>query len=108
MDNDIVLLRETLHNLTKRLEINDTIVGISPKILHGYKKKYVWYRGTTVGNNLKFQKNCADYNGLHLDKKEFKGLINSDAVCGCASLMKSSALKRLVCSIQIFFMVKKI
>ena len=38
MDNDIVLLRETLHNLTKRLEINDTIVGISPKILHGYKK----------------------------------------------------------------------
>ena len=37
MDNDIVLLRETLHNLTKRLEINDTIIGISQKY-YGYKK----------------------------------------------------------------------
>ena len=103
MDNDIVLLKETLNNLSKRLEINEAIVGISPKILHGYKKKYVWYRGTTVGNNLKFQKNCADYNGLHLDKKEFKGLINSDAVCGCASLMKSSALRKSGLSDSDFF-----
>ena len=38
MDNDIVLLRETLHNLTKRLEINDTIVGISQKYYMVIKK----------------------------------------------------------------------
>lgn len=103
MDNDIVVPKTTLNNLIQRLENNKEIVGISPKILHGYKKKYVWYRGTTIGYNLKFQKNCADYNGIHLDRKDFKGLIKSDAVCGCASLMKSSALKKAGLSDPDFF-----
>ena len=103
MDNDIVLPRPTLHNLIQRLESNKKIVGISPKILLGYKKNYVWYRGTKIGYNLKFQKNCAEYNGVHLDRKEFKGLINSDAVCGCASLMRGSALKRSGLSDPDFF-----
>ena len=103
MDNDIVVPKPTLYNLIKRLENNKKIVGISPKVLHGFKKNYVWYRGTTIGYNLKFQKNCADYNGIHLDKKDFRGLINSDAVCGCASLMKSSALKKAGLSDPDFF-----
>ena len=61
-----------------------------------YKKpKYVWWRGIEIGNKLKLQRNFASFNTTkgHLDRSEFRGLINTDAIAGCASIMRSERLE---------------
>lgn len=104
IDNDMIVPQKTICNLIKRFEKNRLIQGISPKIMFAQKPKLVWWRGSEVGNNLKFQKNCATYssNG-HPDNKIFKGMIRTDAICGCASIMRTERLKKVGLSDPDFF-----
>ncbi len=104
IDNDMVVPPNTIKNLVNRLERNKSINGISPKIMFVKKPTFIWWRGSEVGNNLKFQRNCASYsaNG-HLDDKKFRGMIKTDAISGCASIMKTERLKRIGLSDPDFF-----
>ena len=68
----------TIKNLIQRLEKNNLIHGISPKIMFAQKPNLIWWRGSKIGNNLKFQKNCATYSATgHLDDRKFRGMIIS-------------------------------
>tara|TARA_B100001057_G_scaffold10449_1_gene9919 strand:+ start:10420 stop:11496 length:1077 start_codon:yes stop_codon:yes gene_type:complete len=104
IDNDMIVPQNTIKNLVNRLENNNFINGISPKIMFVKRPNFIWWRGSTVGNNLKFQKNCATYsaNG-HLDDRKFEGMIKTDAICGCASIMKTERLKKIGLSDPDFF-----
>ena len=93
IDNDMVAPNNLMLKLVQRLEKNKQIIALSPKIMYADKPDKIWFRGSKIGNNLKFQKQCADYNPGHLDSRKFKGLINTDAIVGCASIMRSKNLK---------------
>ena len=46
-----------------------------------------------IRDNLKMQKACSiDSPKGHKDNKSYKGLVNTDAIAGCASIMKASKL----------------
>lgn len=104
IDNDMIVPSNTIKNLIKRFEKNNLINGISPKIMFAQKPDLIWWRGSKIGNNLKFQKNCATYSADgHPDNKKFKGMIKTDAICGCASVMKTERLKKIGLSDPDFF-----
>ncbi len=104
IDNDMIVPNKTLKNLINRLEKNKLINGISPKIMFVKKPNFIWWRGSEVGNNLKFQKNCASYSATgHLDDKKFSGMIKTDAISGCASIMKTERLRKIGLSDPDFF-----
>ncbi len=96
IDNDMILPNLIIANLMKRLKKNKKILSISPKIMFYKKPDYVWWRGIKIGNKLKLQKNFASFNTTkgQLDSKKFKGLISTDAIAGCASIMRSERLKQ--------------
>ena len=102
IDNDMFLPPNLLFNLIKRFN-NKRIVALSPKVMFYKNPKKVWFRGATIGNNLKFQKQCANYIPGHLDNKKFKGLVQTDAIVGCASIMRSNILKNTGLSDPDFF-----
>lgn len=104
IDNDMIVPINTIKNLIQRLEKNNLIHGISPKIMFAQKPNLIWWRGSKIGNNLKFQKNCATYSATgHLDDRKFRGMIKTDAICGCASIMKTERLKQVGLSDPDFF-----
>ncbi len=104
IDNDMIVPNNTIKNLINRFEKNSSINAISPKIMFVKNPTLIWWRGSEIGNNLKFQKNCASYsaNG-HPDDKKFSGMIKTDAICGCASIMKTERLKKVGLSDPDFF-----
>ncbi len=92
-----------LSRLMRRFETNKNIIAISPKIMFDNKPNLIWFRGTYIGNNLKFQKQCANYIPGHEDQKKFRGLIDTDAIVGCASIMRANVLKKAGLSDPEFF-----
>jgi GT2 family glycosyltransferase len=103
IDNDMFLPPRLLSALVRRLNMNKNIIAISPKIMFESKPKLIWFRGTHIGNNLKFQTQCGNYTPGHLDNKKYKGLINTDSVVGCASIMRADILKKSGLSDPDFF-----
>ena len=104
IDNDMVVPKLVMHNLVKRMKKNRNINALSPKIMFYNKPNMVWFRGAEIGNNLKFQRNCGSYSPKgHKDDKSFRGLIKTDAVAGCASIMKASRLGKTSLSDPDFF-----
>ena len=103
IDNDMYLPPNLLSGLIRRFETNKKIIALSPKIMFDKKPNLIWFRGTYIGNNLKFQKQCANYIPGHKDEKKFRGLIDTDAIVGCASIMRASVLKKTGLSDPEFF-----
>jgi len=93
IDNDMIVPDLTIFNLINRMKKNQFINALSPKIMFVNKPNMIWYSGTKIGNNLKMQKACSiDSPKGHKDNKSYKGLVNTDAIAGCASIMKASKL----------------
>jgi len=93
IDNDMIVPSLTIFNLINRMKKNQFINALSPKIMFVNKPNMIWYSGTKIGNNLKMQKACSiDSPKGHKDNKSYKGLVNTDAIAGCASIMKASKL----------------
>ena len=99
----MILSENLLYNLVKRMDKNNNIIALSPKIMFVQNPKLVWFRGTEIGNNLKFQRQCSSYEPGHPDSKDYKGLIKTDAIVGCASIMRTEDLKRSGLSDPDFF-----
>ena len=103
IDNDMCLPNNLIYQLTKRLENNKHIIALSPKVMFSDKPNLIWFRGATIGYNLKFQKQCANYDPGHIDRKVFKGLKKTDAIVGCASVMRAKNLQEAGLSDPDFF-----
>jgi GT2 family glycosyltransferase len=104
IDNDMIIPKTTIANLVKRLEKNRKIRAISPKIMYANNPNLIWWRGAKIDHNLKFQRNFGKhYEKGHEDNENFRGLINTDAIAGCASIMSVNKLKNVGLSDPDFF-----
>jgi len=103
IDNDIIVPKNVIFKLVQRLEKNKIIGAISPKVMFEDNPTIIWFGGTKIGNNLKFQRECSNFLCKKKDSPKFKGLIETDAVVGCASVMRSELLKKTGLSDPDFF-----
>ena len=85
------------------LDKHPNIEGLSPKIMYQNKKNKIWWMGCTIGNNLKFQTHMRDYPYNLEDNKSFKNLKKTDAIAGCASIMRVKRLEKIGLSDKDFF-----
>jgi GT2 family glycosyltransferase len=102
IDNDMIAPKDFLKKITKSFE-NKNVLGVSPKILYSHNRKLIWWMGTNIGNNLKWQKHMRNYAYGTPDNKKIKGLINTDSIAGCASIIRSSAMKKFGLNDKDFF-----
>ena len=103
IDNDMVAPDKLMFNLIQRLEKNKYIAAISPKVMFANNPKTIWFGGTKIGNNLKLQRECSNHICKKKDSIKFRGLIKTDAIVGCASVMRSQFLKKAGLSDPDFF-----
>ena len=103
IDNDMVVPNDVIFKLVQRLEQNKFIAAISPKVMFADNPKIIWFGGTKIGNNLKLQRECSNHICKKKDSIKFRGLIKTDAVVGCASVMRSEFLKKAGLSDPDFF-----
>ena len=102
IDNDMIVKKRFFSDLLKNFH-KPEVLGVSPKIMFTYSPKKIWWMGAKIGNSLKFQKHMRDYPYGVLDNKKFKGVIETDAIAGCASIMRASRLKKVGLSDKDFF-----
>jgi hypothetical protein len=102
IDNDMIVPKKFFSKITKLFE-NKNLIGVSPKILYNHNRKLIWWMGTEIGNNLKWQKHMRNYAYGTPNNKKLKGLINTDALAGCASIIRSSAMKKFGLNDKDFF-----
>ena len=103
IDNDMVVPNDVIFKLVQRLEKNKFIAAISPKVMFADNPKIIWFGGTKIGNNLKLQRECSNHICKKQDSIKFRGLIKTDAVVGCASVMRFEFLKKAGLSDPDFF-----
>ena len=102
VDNDMVVPKKFFINFLKNFN-NKIIQGVSPKILYSHNRKLIWWMGAKIGNSLKFQTHMRDYSYGLKDNKKYSGITNTDAIAGCASVMRCSRLKKVGFSDKDFF-----
>jgi GT2 family glycosyltransferase len=102
VDNDMLVPRKFFIKILKNFN-NNIIQGVSPKILYTHNPKLIWWMGTKIGNSLKTQTHMRDYPYGLKDNKKYSGIINTDAIAGCASIMRASRLKKVGLSDKDFF-----
>ena len=103
IDNDMIVPKNLLFHLVQRLKSNKLLAAISPKVMFLDNTKTIWFGGTKIGNNLKLQRECSNHICKKRDSSKFRGLIKTDAVVGCASVMRSIFLKKAGLSDPDFF-----
>ena len=103
IDNDMIVPKNALSSLVTRLKNDRSIMAISPKVMFAENPNIIWFGGTKIGNNLKLQKECSNYLCKQKDSKKYEGLINTDAIVGCASIIRSSLFKKYGLSDPEFF-----
>ena len=103
IDNDMVAPNNLIFQLVQRLKKNKFIAAISPKVMFANNPKIIWFGGTKIGNNLKLQRECSNHICKKEDSKKFRGLIKTDAIVGCASIMRSEFLRKAGLSDPDFF-----
>ncbi len=103
IDNDMEFGKNFFKDNLKVLDQNTSIQALSPKILYYFNPKKIWWMGCKIGNSLKLQTHMRDYS-YHLDDNpKYSGLKKTDAIAGCASIMRTSRLKEVGLSDIDFF-----
>jgi len=103
VDNDMTFGKKFFDENIEVLDKNIFINAISPKILYANNKDKIWWMGCTIGQSLKFQTHMRNYPYGFKDSFKLKGLINTDAIAGCASIIRTSRLKKIGLSDVDFF-----
>ncbi len=102
IDNDMIVPNNFFKNILKNFS-DKKIEAISPKILYAKNPKKIWWMGAKIGNSLKFDKHMRDYPHNLQDNNKYNGLVTTDAVAGCASIMRTTRLKKIGLSDKDFF-----
>ncbi len=103
IDNDMIVPPELMFNLTKRMEQNKKLIALSPKVMFENEPKRIWFGGAKIGKNLKFQKQCSNHICGEIDSNQYRGLIETDSIVGCASIMRTKNLQKAGLSDPEFF-----
>ena len=103
VDNDFILSKNYISKIVSSIK-SQSIVGASPKILHAYLKKSVWYSGFKMSwSYLKFQRTMNLKKKRRYDNCELNKVIETDMVSGCCSIYKASVLKKTGLGDEDFF-----
>lgn len=102
IDNDMILPQNFFVKIMKNFK-NKKIESISPKIMYTKRPEFIWWMGAKIGNSLKFDVPMRNYQYNLLDDKKYNGIIETDAIAGCASIMRTSRLKKIGLSDKDFF-----
>ena len=104
IDCDFIITKDYLKGMINTLEKNKDVVAASPKIKHGYLKQTIWWSGFNINPYyLKFQRTMNLKKKRILDDNSYKGLIESDVVCGCCSFYRPEILKKTGLGDEDFF-----
>lgn len=103
IDNDMEFDPDFFDQNLKIMENKKNIMSLSPKIMYANNKNAIWWMGCKIGNSLKFDSHMRDYaHGLN-DSDNYSGLKRSDAIAGCASIMRVERVKEVGLSDKDFF-----
>jgi GT2 family glycosyltransferase len=102
IDNDMIVPKKFFKTMLNNFK-DKKIQAVSPKIMYSKQPNKIWWMGTTIGHNLKIQRHMRNYPYGLKDNKNIKGIVESDAIAGCASIMRSSRLKKVGLSSADFF-----
>ena len=94
VDNDFILGKNYISKILSTIR-NPNIAAASPKIMHAYIKKSVWFSGFKMSwSYLKFQRTMNLQKKRIYDDPSLNRIVESDMVCGCCSAYKTSTLKK--------------
>ena len=94
IDCDFIISKKYLEDMKTLFEQDNEIAAASPKIKHAYLRNTIWWAGLNIDwSYLKFQKTMNLKKKRIQDHNSFEGIRETDAVCGCCSFYKKSALK---------------
>lgn len=102
IDNDMIMPKKFFSKIIKNF-YDKNVQAVSPKILYKEYKNKIWWMGTKIGHSLKFQKHMRNYEYGIKNKRFKKTKITSDAIAGCASIMRVKRLKKVGLSDKDFF-----
>ena len=94
IDCDFIISKKYLEIMKNLFENDEKVVAASPKIKHAFLRNTVWWAGIKINwLYLKFHRTMNLKKKRIIDDEGFKGVIETDAVCGCCSFYKKNALK---------------
>ena len=94
IDCDFIITKNYLKGMVDTFENQKNIVAASPKIKHAYLRHTVWWAGMKLSwSYLKFQRTMNLKKKRIIDNESFKGLIDTDAICGCCSFYRPKFLE---------------
>ena len=103
IDNDMKFKKNFFDENIKVMDHDKNIISLSPKIMYSENHNRIWWMGCKIGNNLKFDGHMRDYSHGIIDSNHFSGLKKTDAIAGCASIMRTENLKTSGLSDKDFF-----
>jgi len=93
VDCDFIVTKNYLEEIINTLENNDDFIAASPKIIHGGLRHTIWWHGFKRSwSFLKFHRLMNLKKKRIIDDPSIKGIVETDAVCGCCSVYKSKGL----------------
>ena len=93
IDCDFIVTKNYLEEIINTLENNNDFIAASPKIIHGGLRHTVWWHGFKRSwSFLKFHRLMNLKKKRIIDDPSIKGIVDTDAVCGCCSVYKSKGL----------------
>jgi hypothetical protein len=98
LDCDFLITKNLISGMVQTLKNNRNAATVSPKVYYylNKKTKIIWWKGLNITKNyLRFQRIGKGSDRRTLDKGQFKGLIKTDAICGCCVMFRSKILKKV-------------
>ena len=103
IDNDFIIQKDYFKRISNTVKKKD-IASASPKIMHAYIKKSVWFKGFKMSwFYLKFQRTMNLKKKRYFDNENLNRLVETDAISGCCSIYKAHILKKTGLGDEDFF-----
>ena len=94
IDCDFIITKNYLKDMIDLFQEDSEVAAASPKIMHAYLRDTVWwYQFKMNWFYLKFQQTMNLQKKRISNNSKLKGIIETDAICGCCSIYKISKLK---------------
>ena len=94
IDNDFIIQKDYFKKISNTIRPKK-FVSASPKIMHAYIKKSIWFKGFKMRwSYLKFQKTMNLKKKRHFDNENLNKLVETDVISGCCSIYKTNILKK--------------
>ena len=94
IDNDFIIQKNYFKRISSAIKSKD-IASASPKIMHAYIKKSVWFKGFKMRwSYLKFQRTMNLKKKRYFDNENLSKVVDTDVISGCCSIYKTNVLKK--------------